>query len=50
METDIVKSYHLHANCYLRKPVQLDKFETLVKSINDSWLTTVKLTPPQRHT
>jgi CheY-like chemotaxis protein len=46
-ETDIVKSYQLHANCYLRKPVELDKFETLVKSIHDFWLTTVRL-PPQR--
>ena len=48
-ETDIVKSYQLHANCYLRKPVELDKFETLVKSINDFWLTTVKLPPQQPH-
>jgi two-component system, chemotaxis family, response regulator Rcp1 len=42
-ESDIVKSYQLHANCYLRKPVQLDAFETLVKSINDFWLTKVQL-------
>jgi two-component system, chemotaxis family, response regulator Rcp1 len=42
-EADIVRSYQLHANCYLRKPVQLDEFEKLVKSINDFWLTTVKL-------
>jgi len=47
-ETDIVKSYQLHANCYLRKPVELDKFESLVKSIHDFWLTTVKLPPQQR--
>ena len=46
-EADIVKSYQLQANCYLNKPVQLDEFETLVKSINDFWLTKVKL-PPQR--
>jgi CheY-like chemotaxis protein len=45
-ETDIKRSYQLHANCYLKKPVQLDEFEKLVKSINDFWLTTVKL--PQR--
>jgi len=44
-EVDIVKSYQLHANCYLSKPVQLDSFETLVKSINDFWLTKVKLPP-----
>jgi chemotaxis family two-component system response regulator Rcp1 len=42
-EADIVKSYELQANCYLTKPVQLDAFEALVKSINDFWLTKVKL-------
>jgi CheY-like chemotaxis protein len=42
-EADIMKSYQLQANCYLAKPVQLDEFENLVKSINDFWLTTVKL-------
>ena len=47
-EADIVKSYELQANCYLSKPVQLDAFESLVKSINDFWLTRAKL-PPQRH-
>ena len=46
-EGDIVKSYQLQANCYLCKPVQLDAFESLVKSINDFWLTKVKL-PQQR--
>ena len=45
-ELDIVKSYQLHANCYLTKPVQLDAFESLVKSINDFWLIKVKL--PQK--
>jgi chemotaxis family two-component system response regulator Rcp1 len=42
-EADIVKSYQLQANCYLSKPVELDEFEALVKSINDFWLTKVKL-------
>ena len=42
-EADIVKSYQLQANCYLSKPVQLDEFNLLVKSINDFWLTRVKL-------
>jgi two-component system, chemotaxis family, response regulator Rcp1 len=46
-EVDIVKSYQLQANCYLTKPVQFDAFEILVKSINDFWLTKVKL-PQQR--
>lgn len=42
-EADIKKSYELQANCYLSKPVRLDDFEKLVKSINDFWLTLVKL-------
>ena len=45
-EADILKSYQLQANCYLNKPVRFDAFERLVKSINDFWLTKVKL-PPQ---
>jgi chemotaxis family two-component system response regulator Rcp1 len=44
-ETDVLKSYQLHANCYLTKPVQLDAFEALVKSISDFWLTRAKLPP-----
>ena len=42
-EADIVRSYQLQANCYLSKPVQLDAFESLVKSISDFWLTQAKL-------
>ena len=42
-QSDVVKSYQLQANCYLTKPVDLDAFESLVKSINDFWLTKVKL-------
>ena len=45
-EEDIVRSYQLQANCYLSKPVQLDDFEGVVRSINDYWLITAKL--PQR--
>jgi CheY-like chemotaxis protein len=44
-EADILKSYRLQANCYLSKPVQLEAFESLVKSINDFWLTRVSLPP-----
>jgi chemotaxis family two-component system response regulator Rcp1 len=40
---DVANSYQLHANCYLHKPVELDAFESLVKSINDFWLKKVKL-------
>jgi chemotaxis family two-component system response regulator Rcp1 len=46
-EADIRKSYELQANCYLSKPVQLEDFENVVKSINDFWTTKVKL-PQQR--
>jgi two-component system, chemotaxis family, response regulator Rcp1 len=45
-EADILKSYQLQANCYLSKPAELEAFESLVKSINEFWLTQVKL--PQR--
>ena len=47
-EADIATSYLLHANCYLNKPVQLEEFEALVKSINDFWLTKARL-PQQMH-
>jgi CheY-like chemotaxis protein len=42
-ESDIQKSYLLQANCYLSKPVQFDVFESLVRSINDFWLTKARL-------
>jgi chemotaxis family two-component system response regulator Rcp1 len=42
-DEDIVSSYRLHANCYFSKPVQLEDFESLVKTINDFWLTVAKL-------
>jgi len=42
-EADIVTSYRLQANCYLRKPVQLEAFESLVASISDFWLTKARL-------
>ena len=42
-EADIVKSYQLQANCYLSKPVELEAFEGLVRSIGDFWLTKAKL-------
>jgi CheY-like chemotaxis protein len=47
-DVDIAKSYELQANCYLIKPVQLDEFENLVRSISDFWLTKVKLTQQSR--
>jgi CheY-like chemotaxis protein len=42
-EQDIVRSYELHANCYITKPVDLDQFITVVRSIEDFWLTIVTL-------
>ena len=41
-EEDILRSYNLHANCYVNKPVDLDEFIKIVKSIEDFWLTIVK--------
>jgi two-component system, chemotaxis family, response regulator Rcp1 len=42
-EIDIFKTYNLHANCYITKPLDLDQFIQVVKSIEDFWLTIVKL-------
>ena len=42
-EEDILKSYDLHANCYITKPVDLDRFLQVVKSIDDFWLSVVRL-------
>ncbi|MFH1702437.1 MAG: response regulator [Nitrospirota bacterium] len=42
-EEDVFKSYDLHANCYITKPVDLDQFLKVVKSIEEFWLTIVKL-------
>lgn len=42
-EQDIFRAYDLNANCYINKPVDLDQFLTVVKSINNFWMTVVKL-------
>ncbi len=44
-EQDIIRAYDLHANCYVTKPVDLDQFITVVKSIEDFWFTIVRLPP-----
>ena len=44
-EEDILKSYNLHANCYITKPIDLDQFIKVVKSIEDFWFSIVKLPP-----
>ena len=47
-EEDVLRSYELHANCYVTKPVDLEKFMVVVKSIDVFWLTVVTL-PPNGH-
>ena len=42
-EQDVLRSYDLSANCYITKPVDLDQFISVVKSIEDFWLTVVTL-------
>jgi chemotaxis family two-component system response regulator Rcp1 len=42
-EEDILRSYQLHANCYITKPVDLDQFLKVVKTIDNFWLAIVKL-------
>jgi CheY-like chemotaxis protein len=42
-DEDIIKSYNLHANCYITKPVDLEQFVEVVKSIEDFWFTIVVL-------
>jgi two-component system response regulator len=44
-EEDIVRSYDLHANAYVRKPVDFDQFTEVVRLIEDFWFTVVKLPP-----
>lgn len=44
-EEDIVRTYNLHANCYITKPVDLEQFVTVVNYIEDFWLAIVKLPP-----
>jgi len=44
-ERDIMESYKLHANCYIQKPVDLDQFIAIMRSIEDFWFRVVKLPP-----
>jgi two-component system, chemotaxis family, response regulator Rcp1 len=44
-EDDILKSYNLHANCYISKPLEMEQFMQVVKSIENFWLSIVKLPP-----
>ncbi len=47
-ETDILKAYDLHANCYITKPVDFNRFIEVIKSIEQFWLTIVRL-PSEVH-
>ena len=42
-EEDILKSYNLHANCFVTKPIDLNQFIRVVKAIQDFWFSVVKL-------
>ncbi len=44
-ERDILRAYNLHANCYVTKPVGLEQFITVIKTIEDFWLEIVKQPP-----
>jgi chemotaxis family two-component system response regulator Rcp1 len=44
-EEDILRTYNLHANCYITKPVDFDQFTKVVQQIEDFWVTIVKLPP-----
>jgi len=44
-EEDVLKSYNLHANCYVTKPLDLSQFLKVIRSIEEFWLTIVKLPP-----
>ena len=44
-EEDVAKAYEYHANCYIRKPVDLSRFLEIVSAIENFWLTVVKLPP-----
>ena len=46
-EEDVLRSYDLHANCYITKPIDLAQFLMVVRSIEEFWLTIVRL-PPER--
>ena len=48
-ESDVIISYQLQANCYLRKPAHWDAFDNLVRSINAFWLTRAKLPQPKQN-
>ncbi len=46
-EADILKTYNLHANCYITKPVNINQFHKVVKAIDNFWFAIVKLPPKE---
>jgi CheY-like chemotaxis protein len=48
-ETDIIKTYNLHANCYITKPIGFDPFIQMVRSIEDFWLSVATLPGGKAH-
>jgi two-component system, chemotaxis family, response regulator Rcp1 len=48
-EEDIIKTYNLHANCYITKPLDLKQFMKVIKSIEEFWLTIVVLPTGMQH-
>lgn len=48
-EEDVLKAYGLHANCYITKPVNFERFTEVVRSIQDFWFTIVTLPPGEPH-
>ncbi len=44
-EEDIIKAYNLHANCYITKPLEFDRFLQIIRSIEDFWFNIVQLPP-----
>ncbi len=46
-DQDVARAYKLHANCYLTKPIQMDDFLNMIRSVEDFWLRVVRL--PNNH-
>ncbi len=47
-EQDVLETYNLHANCYISKPIGLEQFVKVVRSIENFWLAIVKLPPDHK--
>jgi len=46
-EQDILQAYNLQANCYITKPLDLDQFLKVIRSLEDFWLKVVRLPPAE---